>query len=109
MDRRCSYSVTASSSCSSTTPCSACRYIALKWCSSPVVFFFAQFLYAVLGMQLFGKVTRGEYLNADSNFCSFGTAFLTMLRSQLHNLANQRGGPSPQEKAEPRLRRCGCS
>ena len=44
------------------------------------IFLIVQFLYAVLGMQLFGKVTRGDYLNADANFCSFGTAFLTMFR-----------------------------
>ena len=60
------------------------------------IFLIIQFLYAVLGMQLFGKVTQGDYLtnltlsltlaltltkvtqgdylNADANFCTFGTA-----------------------------------
>ena len=44
------------------------------------LFLIIQFLYAVLGMQLFGKVAWGEFLNADANFCTFGTAFLTMFR-----------------------------
>ena len=44
------------------------------------IFLIMQFLYAVLGMQLFGNVAWGDYLNADANFCSFGVAFLTMFR-----------------------------
>ena len=44
------------------------------------LFVILQFLYSVLGMQLFGNVAWGDYLNADANFCTFGTAFLTMFR-----------------------------
>ena len=44
------------------------------------IFVIVQFMYAVLGMQLFGNVVWGDYLNADANFCSFGVAFLTMFR-----------------------------
>ena len=44
------------------------------------IFLIVQFMYAVLGMQLFGRVVWGEFLNADANFCTFGVAFLTMFR-----------------------------
>ena len=38
------------------------------------------FVYAVLGMELFSGVVWGDYLNTEANFCSFGTAALTMFR-----------------------------
>ena len=59
------------------------------------IFLILQFLFAVLGMQLFGGAACGaqptplagpraacwgEFLNYDANFCTFGTAFLTMFR-----------------------------
>ena len=44
------------------------------------IFLILQFLFAVLGMQLFAHVAWGEHLNADANFCSFATALTTMFR-----------------------------
>ena len=44
------------------------------------VFVIITFIYAVLGMELFGGVKFGEYLNEEANFCSFPTAMLTMFR-----------------------------
>ena len=44
------------------------------------IFLIVMFLYTVLGMQLFGHIKFGDYLNEDANFCTFGTAFLTMFR-----------------------------
>ena len=44
------------------------------------VFVIVTFIFAVLGMELFGGVVWGEYLNAEANFCSFETAMLTMFR-----------------------------
>jgi hypothetical protein len=38
------------------------------------------FVYAVLGMNLFGKVKFGENLNADANFTNFGNSILILLR-----------------------------
>ena len=38
------------------------------------------FVYAILGMNLFGKVKFGENLNADSNFTNFGNSLLVLLR-----------------------------
>ena len=38
------------------------------------------FVYAVLGMNLFGKVKFGEHLNADANFTDFGNSILVLLR-----------------------------
>ena len=37
-------------------------------------------LFSILGMNLFGHVAYGDYLNADANFCTFPVAMLTMLR-----------------------------
>ena len=37
-------------------------------------------LFSILGMNLFGHVAHGPYLNADANFCSFPVSMLTMLR-----------------------------
>ena len=45
------------------------------------IFAIVAFIYAVLGMELFGGVLWGEYLNAEANFCSFPAAMLTMFRS----------------------------
>lgn len=44
------------------------------------VFCILMFVYAVLGMELFSGVMWGRYLNAEANFCSFGTAMLTIFR-----------------------------
>ena len=45
------------------------------------VFGMILFVYAVLGMQLFGRVAPGEVLGADdASFCDFGAALLTMFR-----------------------------
>ncbi len=44
------------------------------------IFLIVMFLYTVLGMQLFGHIKFGDYLNEDANFCTFGIAFLTMFR-----------------------------
>ena len=38
------------------------------------------FVYAVLGMNLFGKVKFGENLNEDANFTNFGNSILILLR-----------------------------
>ena len=38
------------------------------------------FVYAILGMNLFGKVKFGENLNADANFTNFGNSLLVLLR-----------------------------
>ena len=38
------------------------------------------FVFAVLGMNLFGKVKFGENLNADANFTNFGNSILILLR-----------------------------
>ena len=38
------------------------------------------FVYAVLGMNLFGKVKFGENLNKDANFTNFGNSLLVLLR-----------------------------
>ena len=38
------------------------------------------FVFAVLGMNLFGKVTFGENLNEDANFTNFGNSLLILLR-----------------------------
>ena len=38
------------------------------------------FVFAVLGMNLFGKVTLGENLNHDVNFTNFGNSLLVLLR-----------------------------
>ena len=84
------------------------------------IFLIIQFLYAVLGMQLFGKVTQGDYLtnltltlaltlaltltkvtqgdylNADANFCTFGTASPTN-----PNLPEPEPEPEPEHEPEP--------
>ena len=38
------------------------------------------FMYAVIGMQLFGTVKRGTHLNRHANFEHFGRALLTLFR-----------------------------
>ena len=38
------------------------------------------FIYAVLGMHLFGRIKRGEFLNAHANFETFGRSLLTVFR-----------------------------
>ena len=38
------------------------------------------FVYAVLGMNLFGKIKFGENLNEDANFTNFGNSILILLR-----------------------------
>ena len=38
------------------------------------------FIYAVLGMHLFGKVMRGDFLDDHTNFETFGTSLLTVMR-----------------------------
>jgi len=45
------------------------------------IFLIVLFLFSVLGMQLFGSVKHGEFLNDDANFCYFGSAAMTMFRS----------------------------
>jgi len=37
-------------------------------------------MYSLLGMQLFGNVSHGKYLDLDANFCTFGRAALTLFR-----------------------------
>jgi len=37
-------------------------------------------MYALLGMHLFGGVRHGAFINDDANFCTFGTAALTLFR-----------------------------
>ena len=44
------------------------------------LFVLVLFLFSVLGMQLFGHVKHGEFLNDDANFCTFPVAFITMFR-----------------------------
>jgi hypothetical protein len=44
------------------------------------LFFLLCFVYAILGMQLFGKIKFGENMNADANFRNFGNAMLTLVR-----------------------------
>ena len=38
------------------------------------------YIYAVLGIELFGHVAHGEFINDDANFETFGAAMLTMVR-----------------------------
>ena len=38
------------------------------------------YIYAVLGIELFGHVAHGEFINEDANFETFGAAMLTMVR-----------------------------
>ena len=45
------------------------------------IFCIVLFLFSVLGMQLFGRVGYGEFLNEDANFCYFDAAAMTMFRS----------------------------
>ena len=42
--------------------------------------FLCFFVYAILGMQLFGNVKFGEFLNENANFRSFGSAMLMLMR-----------------------------
>ena len=44
------------------------------------VFVIITFIYAVLGMELFGHVKWGDYINDEANFCRFSSAMLTMFR-----------------------------
>ena len=44
------------------------------------VLFLAYFIFAVLGMHLFGKVKRGEFLNEHANFETFAGSLLTTFR-----------------------------
>ena len=37
-------------------------------------------VYSLLGMQIFGGLPHGEYINSDANFCTFAYALLTMFR-----------------------------
>ena len=37
-------------------------------------------MFALLGMQLFGRVAHGDFLDEHANFCSFPTALLTLFR-----------------------------
>mmetsp|Transcript_15432 Transcript_15432/g.38715 ORF Transcript_15432/g.38715 Transcript_15432/m.38715 type:complete len:831 (+) Transcript_15432:1-2493(+) len=45
------------------------------------IFCIVLFLFSVLGMQLFGDVMHGEFLNDDANFCHFSSSAMTMFRS----------------------------
>lgn len=48
--------------------------------------FLMYYIYSVMGMQLFAKVKHGEYLNDQSNFQTFGTAMLTLVRVSCKNV-----------------------
>ena len=37
-------------------------------------------VYALLAMQLFGRLVRGEFVTSQANFCDFPTSLLTLFR-----------------------------
>lgn len=55
-------------------------------CSLPAMFnvasllFLTFFVFSILGMQIFGNVKYGEFLNKDANFRDFGSSMLLLMR-----------------------------
>ena len=41
-------------------------------------------MFALLGIQLFGRIPYGDYFNADANFCTSTTAMLTHPHIHMH-------------------------